>query len=59
MQYQGSKMGNETFYACENSTVPLPLITACYYVLAWTPFPSTECLPIDWWDSIAFKCIDK
>jgi len=51
-------MGNETFYTCENSTVPLPLMSR-NYALEWTPFPSTECLPTGSWDSIAFKCIGK
>jgi hypothetical protein len=36
MQYQGSKMGNETFYTCENSTVPLPL-NPRNDVVGWTP----------------------
>jgi hypothetical protein len=58
MQYQGSKMGNETFYTCENSTVPLPL-NPRNDVVGWTPLTFIECLPPGWWDSITFKCLGK
>lgn len=60
MTYQGSKMGNETIYTCENSTVPLPLVKNYHtYVLAWTPFQSTQCLPTGKWEPIAFECKGK
>ncbi|CAC5408810.1 PLG [Mytilus coruscus] len=59
---EGSLMGNETYYTCENKTVYLPEKcnrNICVNSTApWKVITDVACLPNGRWDETAFSCID-
>ncbi|XP_063431610.1 plasminogen-like [Mytilus trossulus] len=58
----GSLMGNETYYTCENKTVPLPEKCnrqICVNSTAtWHLITEVECQPNGNWETASFSCIE-